>query len=526
MQVRSPLHSDEVSGKFDGGIIFEMIRKRSYAKKMKSPDNPRTNDQGLSRGAFTRSTRDWGGLTEGQRAAWEGYGDPALPGYNKYISLAIVAINQGAIPVKDPPAVDPPGPVLGLLAAPGGPGEIILTWDPASPGEKLELYLTGDLPPGRKPKLNDYRLLSFVDITIGNETLEGLKPSSKYGIKARASRENGQVGPFSYIVQYSGALEIPCCWSFRVIPGRLMKVDLLSRQILASYPGRAGDNQFMGLCFDNGKNNLIVGCYDTSRKIVRFNAENLNRIDELICEVGEQSITTLLNDPLSEYCYAGCRTYPGKIIKINSESFTREAVLNFSAGQGKIYCGAIDPEGGYAYFGGQFAPWRIYKIRLSDFTLQGTLAGSAGSEWAESMTIDHEGGFLYAGIGNAPGRVVKIKLSDFTVDSELTWSAGLTNLYSIGIDKKNDWGFALFALPTPVIGKFRLSDMSVVGSIVDPGGVGYVRSLVVSPEVGQGFYPKYYVGLPVIRSFQLSDLTMCEDIEMLADYVNAWLGVM
>jgi hypothetical protein len=146
-------------------------------------------------------------LTDSQRTAWDAFaqlqsrtdvfGEPiSATGINEYVALSVIAQDVGQVPVSDPPVTDAPAVLAGAAAAGGAlSGEIDVTWTGAD-GDFADTWITSLLPVGRKPSDNIYSHQAYPAIASLTSTISGLTPGGKYGVKVRAVRNNGQVGPF------------------------------------------------------------------------------------------------------------------------------------------------------------------------------------------------------------------------------------------------------------------------------------------------------------------------------------------
>ena len=208
MRVRAPLHSVDVRGRFGSALIFSIWKGRNYAKKMTVPTNPQTPRQLSIRATMVDQTRAWGALTDDQRLAWNSYAelqthkncfgeDVRISGFNEFVALAVLAVDQGGTAVSSPPATDAPGSVSDLLIAPSSVnnGVIDITWSDVYSGN-VDTWIAGPMPAGRKASKSDFRHKEYVAEADEDGPIGGLIAGSIYEVKARVIRANGQTGPF------------------------------------------------------------------------------------------------------------------------------------------------------------------------------------------------------------------------------------------------------------------------------------------------------------------------------------------
>lgn len=212
MKVRAPLHSIDVRGRFGVALVFSIWRGANYARTFTIPTNPRTARQLTIRAFLTTASRAWNALTNAQRTAWDAFaqlqsrtdvfGEPIkATGINEYVALSVIAQDVGQVPVSDPPITDAPAVLAGAAADPNlVPGEIEFAWTGAD-GDFVDCWVTSLLPAGRKPSENLYTHAIYPAIGASPATVTGKVSGGKYGVKVRAVRNNGQIGPFqSFIV--------------------------------------------------------------------------------------------------------------------------------------------------------------------------------------------------------------------------------------------------------------------------------------------------------------------------------------
>lgn len=207
MKVRAPLHSIDVRGRFGVALVFSIWRGANYARTFTIPTNPRTPRQLTIRAFLTTASRAWNLITDAQRTAWDAFaqlqsrtdvfGEPIkATGINEYVALSVIALDVGQVPVSDPPITDAPAVLAGTTVGPNlVPGEIEIAWTGVD-GDFVDVWITSLLPAGRRPSENLYSHSIYPAIGASPAQIAGLVSGGKYGVKVRAVRNNGQIGPF------------------------------------------------------------------------------------------------------------------------------------------------------------------------------------------------------------------------------------------------------------------------------------------------------------------------------------------
>ncbi|MCK4298946.1 MAG: hypothetical protein KAX80_05405 [Planctomycetes bacterium] len=182
-KVISPLHSAEARGKVEG-LIYNTWRGFNTVKTFKSPAQPRTAIQLLTRAWAVQMARKWGELTDIQRAGWNDYavnhpdidwtGSPKrISGFNWYIRCNTRILRFAGPPIDTPPVENAPPPMASFAAA-DGILESVLTWvfsDGAA--NRFWIYGVGPLSQGRQAKREAAAIVaagtaSMQTITISN----------------------------------------------------------------------------------------------------------------------------------------------------------------------------------------------------------------------------------------------------------------------------------------------------------------------------------------------------------------------
>jgi len=216
MKVRSPMHSIDVRGKFGTSLVFAIWRGLNYLRGLTIPANPQTARQMLVRGYMTTLSRAWAALVDGERTAWRDYallhpvtnvfGQTFLAsGFNVYVGLNTLVLDQGLTAVDTPPIVAGPGGIAGFVASPLPSLGVYMEWIAPGAGRVTEIQITGIIPPGRIVQENQYRHDSYNVGTCDNVEISGLAAGEKYGVRCRIVLPDGQVGPWSVATSLAGA---------------------------------------------------------------------------------------------------------------------------------------------------------------------------------------------------------------------------------------------------------------------------------------------------------------------------------
>lgn len=207
MKIRGPLHSIDARGRMGVAFVLSIWRGLNYARVLAIPTNPQSSRQLSIRGFLTTLSRLWAALTDAQRTAWEEYADAQTrknvfgqavkaSGINEYIALGVVAEDAGETAVSDPPVTDEPAYPAELEVNPGEVGgNISIEWS-ATDGDFIDIWITPQLGAGRKAYPTDFRHLHYEAIATLSYIVADLVPEGIYGVKARAIRNSGQVGPY------------------------------------------------------------------------------------------------------------------------------------------------------------------------------------------------------------------------------------------------------------------------------------------------------------------------------------------
>lgn len=525
MKAKNPLMSIEARGNY--GKAFEFLGGRSGTaiRQYRKRGRGRTARQHSKREDLLIVSRAWADLTDNERASWESYGRlyPKIdslgnvyyiPGYNAFVGLASKAREQGASPVLTAPSVPRPGPVLGAETEPGNPGEIIVTWDPASGGDNVEMWVAGPLRTGRKAKSTDYRLHSYTPTIAGVKIVEDLEVSGLYDIKLRISQLNGQTGISLEMEEIAGPDSFKGYYTMGTDPGRIAVVDLISFLHQETFTLPAGDPWIYPLACDSWGRFLYTCDSGVPCECIKLDRSPLSKVTDIeVVGVDEFGYGSVI-DSKNEYLYVASYPAPSKIFKIRLYDFVVETATVLGVGIGGNYgividsndefiymsCGqttrgvvkirasdlaqvgfctiaggsslvlrlVLDEPRGYIYVGVAGVPMNVSRIDLATFSYQDRVETVTGYGRPGTLVADLDGGLLYAGTFGAPGWVLKVNLDTFAVVGELELNAGEEKLQTGLIDLLRGYTYwSTWTIPTKII-KVKNSDLSRVGSIVLP----------------------------------------------------------
>lgn len=209
MKVTGPMFSVDARGGIFNSIVYAAWRGINYIREFAMPTNPQTIRQMLIRGFLTTASRAWIALTDVQRNLWRDFADTLTyrtqigQSYNPtgiavYVGLSVIAQDQLQVPVLVPPTTPAPVQLAGAAAVTGvlASGDIDCSWTGAD-GDSVDIQCTRALSPGEVAGKNLYRHVDYVVIATGVYVISGLAPATKYGVRMRAVRFNGQDGPFT-----------------------------------------------------------------------------------------------------------------------------------------------------------------------------------------------------------------------------------------------------------------------------------------------------------------------------------------
>lgn len=142
-------------------ITSSRNRGGQYVRNRRSPVQPvGTGRRAFIRGAFGASSSGWAGLTDAERAAWEGYASGVpytdrlgqqiyLTGHQMYVAITTQLLNCGAAASASPPvstAVYDPTPVSFTADVVTG---LSVNWTAGATNEYMLLAYSPQMSPGR-----------------------------------------------------------------------------------------------------------------------------------------------------------------------------------------------------------------------------------------------------------------------------------------------------------------------------------------------------------------------------------------
>lgn len=181
------------SGKL-GGHVASRNRAGAYWRTKVTPVNPQTTAQLSVRNRLGSLSQDWRGLTDAQRAAWNGvvssfaktdvFGDLKNPtGFNLYQRLNnnLITIGEAAITVPPvPSAVAEVG--LTSITATAGAGTIAVVLTAAVPGTSaVKVFATAPQSPGVTFVKSEYRLITVLAAATATPVALGTAYVAKFG---------------------------------------------------------------------------------------------------------------------------------------------------------------------------------------------------------------------------------------------------------------------------------------------------------------------------------------------------------
>jgi len=430
MKAKNPLMSIEARGNY--GKAFEFLGGRSGTaiRQYRKRGRGRTARQHSKREDLLIVSRAWADLTDGERASWESYGRlyPKIdslgnvyyiPGYNAFVGLASKAREQGASPVLTAPSVPRPGPVLGSATEPGLAGQIIVTWDPASGGDNIEMWVAGPLRAGRKAKSTDYRLHSYTPTTAGFKVVEDLEISGLYDIRLRVSQLIGQTGISLEMTEVAGGESIKGYYTMGTDPGRIAVVDLISFLHQETFTLPAGDPWIYPLASDSWGQFLYTVDSGAPCECIKLDRTPLSKVTDIeVAGVDEFGYGSVI-DSKNEYLYIASWAPPSKVFKIRLYDFAIEDEANLAAGVGENYGMVIDSNDEFIYMSCHQTTKGVVKIRTSDLVQVGFCAIAGGADLILQLVLDESRGYIYVGVAGAPMNIARIALSTFIYQDKL-----------------------------------------------------------------------------------------------------------
>jgi hypothetical protein len=181
------------SGKING-FVASRNRAGAYFRTKVTPVNPQSTAQLAVRNRLGSLSQDWRGLTDVQRAAWNGvvssfaktdvFGDLKNPtGFNLYQRLNnnLITVGETAIDVPPVPgAVDEVG--LTSITAAAGAGTIAVVLTAAVPATSaVKVFATAPQSPGVSFVKSEYRLITVLAPSASTPVALGTAYQAKFG---------------------------------------------------------------------------------------------------------------------------------------------------------------------------------------------------------------------------------------------------------------------------------------------------------------------------------------------------------
>lgn len=208
------------SGKI-GGHVASRNRAGAYLRTKVTPVNPQTTSQSEVRARLTLLAQNWRGLTDAQRAAWNGavsdfqstdvFGDIRKPSGNTlYQKLNNNLLTVGASPIDEPPLPSEVGTItVSSITADNTLGTISVALSNAVPADtSVKLFATAPQSPGVNFVKSEYRLIDVLapaatspaDITAAYE--------AKFGAFATGSKVFVKLVPVNETTGQEGAASV------------------------------------------------------------------------------------------------------------------------------------------------------------------------------------------------------------------------------------------------------------------------------------------------------------------------------
>lgn len=181
------------SGKING-FVASRNRGGAYFRTKVTPVNPQTTAQLAVRNRLGFLSQEWRGLTEAERAAWNGvvssfsrtdvFGDLKNPtGFNLYQRLNNNLLTVGQAAIDTPPVVDAVA-VVGLtsITATAGTSLIAVVLTGAVPaGSAVKVFATAPQSPGVTFVKSEYRLITTLAPAAATPVALGAVYVAKFG---------------------------------------------------------------------------------------------------------------------------------------------------------------------------------------------------------------------------------------------------------------------------------------------------------------------------------------------------------
>jgi hypothetical protein len=215
MKILNPFMSIDARGRSKRALVYSIWRGLNYVRAFVVPTNPSTDRQIAVRAVFVAASRAWGALTADNRETWRAYSKShlltdvfgasfAASGINWFVGLFCRATDLGETPVSNAPSVSAPGDLSGLEAPAGAAGEIDVSWTDNAEGDKVDIWVTPEIPDGREPRKGDFVHHSYTAGATGALVVTGLIEGGRYAFRGRYIQANGLVGPAIQVIGVAG----------------------------------------------------------------------------------------------------------------------------------------------------------------------------------------------------------------------------------------------------------------------------------------------------------------------------------
>jgi hypothetical protein len=201
-KVRAPLHSIDLRGRMADGFVFTDWKGISCMRTFVMPSQPQTARKISLWNAFPKASKAWAGLTDPERAAWEGFASVIKPmneilgrkgdwsGFNAYASINTILADARSALASLPPSLPLPGQPQGFQVTQPAPGTIKVQWEPLPAGTLMDLWQQRTKP-SRKIYPAKYRHLVYTDGTTGLLEITGIPTGTRIAVKGRVVRQDG-----------------------------------------------------------------------------------------------------------------------------------------------------------------------------------------------------------------------------------------------------------------------------------------------------------------------------------------------
>ncbi len=237
----------------------------------------------------------------------------------------------------------------------------------------------------------------------------------------------------------------PVGWSAANASARVVKVDLVREQRIASLPLHNGDLP-AGALITFGERRGFLGTDSVPGRVIELNLDTFERAGEITLPAGEDRLVSGAVGPGGEFAYFGTNTTPGRVVKIELEEFERADALTLPLGENELRVALMAPEGDAVYFATSGYPARLVRIDLETFERTDSLLLEEGEGDIVSGFLSPEGDTAYLATRTSPGRLVRVDLESFERVDSIVFEDGEDNPASVAVSR--DGAFAYFGTDT------------------------------------------------------------------------------